>query len=156
MAKQHDNKGPMQPKSPFLSLLTVAIPRRGRGKPFEAAILGTPTMVEYGGVQVAKAIDTSGFKGRPIGDLMAVAQREGLDTAQALAEGINALLIKRARQSSPTLAEDLTTRGIVENADEARLMAMHVKRFAKSLGVTAEEVVAAAQVLKEKAQPVEA
>lgn len=139
-----------------LATVHVLIPRKGRGKPFEADVVGNPEMVPQGEQLVAAAIDTSVLVGTPMGNLIALCQQKGLDPSQALAEGFNILSMRLARQAMPTLSEKLINEGLAQNAQEARIMSILVHKTARKLGVESEEVVATFQVLKERGEALEA
>jgi hypothetical protein len=136
-------RGPQQrnhnvAKAPKLTLTRVKLPRRGRGQPIEADLLGQPKETASGRIY----LDVTGLKGHPMSDLINLGQASGFDPSEMMAAGYNALIEHVARATSePSLADKLITEGLSPDREAARLTAMHIKPLVKRFGMTDEDII---------------
>ncbi len=129
-----------------LPTVLTTIARRGRAS-IDLTLLGEA------GRGPRTPADVSVLRGTPLDALVMVAAERGIDAAEALAAGINALSIERAKQDHPGILAMVRDRLHIENPKDARLAAMHLKKAAAFLGRDPESCVTALELAEPAPTP---
>ena len=124
------------PQTPAITPVKVELPRRGRGEVVSAELIGE--LKERDGKPI---IDTAMFRGQPVNPLLEFVRKAGVDVAEALAAGYNALTERHARGVDvPTLADRLLAEGLAPTPEMARIYALHGRGLARRFGATDDQV----------------
>lgn len=117
----------------------MELPNNGKRKfPLFAEVLGTVEKNSAG----RTVINTEAYRGADIVEVAAYLKSRGVDPAQAMIEGLNAMNIVHVRRSNPSLQQSLLDRGVVDTEAQARVAAIHIAKAAETFHIPPDRLVA--------------